>query len=50
MRMLVVVEEPDEFERWKSEQESWLSKNKDYLSKVPEDLKELASISTGLSQ
>jgi len=50
MRMLVVVEEPEAYEKWKSEQEPWLSKNQDYLAKVPEDLKELALVKTGLSQ
>jgi len=50
MRLLVVVEEPDEFKRWKSEQESWLSKNPDYLVKVPEELKELALLKTGLDK
>jgi cytochrome c oxidase subunit 2 len=50
MRMLVVVDEPDEYEQWKSEQEAWLSKNQDYLTKVPEDLRELALMKTGLSE
>lgn len=50
MRMLVVVEEPDAYEQWKSEQESWLSKNQDYLTKVPEDLRELAMVKTGMSK
>jgi len=50
MRMLIVVEEPEAYEIWKSEQESWLSKNQDYLAKVPEDLQELALVKTGLSQ
>ena len=50
MRMLVVVEEPEVYEKWKSEQEPWLSKNQDYLAKVPEDLRELALLKTGLSQ
>jgi cytochrome c oxidase subunit 2 len=49
MRMLVVVDEPEDYEKWKSEQQSWLSKNQDYLSKVPEELKELALLKTGLS-
>ena len=50
MRMLVVVEEPEAYEKWKSEQEPWLSKNQDYLAKVPEDLKELALVKTGLGK
>ena len=50
MRMLVVVEEPEAYEQWKSEQEPWLSKNQDYLAKLPEDLQELALIKTGIDQ
>lgn len=48
MRMTLVVDEPEDYQKWKSEQEPWLSRNPDYLSKVPSDLKELALISTGL--
>ncbi len=48
MRLVVIVEEPETFEIWKSEQESWLSKNQDYLAKVPENLKELALLKSGL--
>jgi len=44
MRLLVVVDEPAEYEKWKAEQESWLSKNPEYMTKVPENLKELALI------
>ena len=44
MRLLVVVEEPEVYEKWKSEQESWLSKNPEYLTKVPANLRELAMI------
>ena len=44
MRLLVVVDEPEAYEKWKSEQESWLSKNPEYLTKVPENLRELAMI------
>lgn len=50
MRMLVVVDEPEEYEKWKSEQESWLSKNQEYLASVPEDLRELAYIKTGIKE
>ncbi len=48
MKMILVVDEPEEYERWKSEQEPWLSRNPDYLSKVPSDLKELALVSAGV--
>lgn len=49
MRMLVIVDEPADYEKWKSEQASWLSKNPDYLSKIPEDMQELAIINAGIS-
>jgi len=48
MRMMVVVEDPEIYEQWKSEQDPWLSKNQDYLTKVPADLRELALLKTGL--
>ena len=44
MRLLVVVDEPEEYEKWKAEQESWLSKNPEYMAKVPDNLKEVAMI------
>jgi cytochrome c oxidase subunit 2 len=44
MRLLVVVDEPEDYEKWKAEQESWLSKNPEYMAKVPDNLKELAMI------
>ncbi len=48
MKMILVVDEPQDYEKWKSEQEPWLSRNPDYLSKVPSDLKELALVSAGI--
>lgn len=42
MRMLVVVEEEEDFNKWYREQDSWLSKNPEYLSQVPDELKALA--------
>jgi len=44
MRLLVVVDEPADYEKWKAEQQPWLSKNPEYLTKVPDNLKELALI------
>jgi cytochrome c oxidase subunit 2 len=44
MRLLVVVEEPEVYEKWKSEQTPWLAKNPEYMVQVPENLKELAMI------
>ena len=50
MRMLIVVDEPAEYEKWKREQASWLSKNPDYLSRIPEELRDLAMISAGIEK
>lgn len=50
MKIIVVVEEPEEYEKWYAEQESWLSKHPEYLAKVPDNLKELAMAKTGLDQ
>jgi cytochrome c oxidase subunit 2 len=50
MKLIVRVVEPEEYEVWKSEQKPWLANNPDYLAKVPENLKELALISTGLNE
>lgn len=50
MRMVVVVDEPEDYERWKEEQRTWLSLNPEYLSQVPEDLKEVAMISAGIEE
>ena len=49
MRLLVVVDEPEDYEKWKAEQESWLSKNPEYLSQVPDNLKELAMIKSEIN-
>lgn len=48
MRMVVVVDEPADYEKWKTEQKTWLSLNPEYLSQVPEELKEVAMISAGI--
>ena len=48
MRMVIVVDEPADYEKWKSEQKTWLSLNPEYLSQVPEDLQEVAMISAGI--
>ncbi|MDN4165163.1 cytochrome c oxidase subunit II [Cytophagales bacterium LB-30] len=49
MRMLVVVDEPEDYKKWLAEQESWLSKNETYLAKVPANLKEEAKKASGLN-
>ena len=48
MKMIVVVEEPEAYERWKQGQEAWLKQNPDYLKKVPAALQEAAMIKAGL--
>lgn len=48
MRLLIVVDEPADYEQWKKEQKTWLSNNPEYLSQVPEDLQELARLSSGI--
>ena len=48
MRMLVKVENQSDYEKWFSSQNSWLSKNPEYLDQIPDNLKELALIKTGL--
>ena len=48
MRMIVVVEEPEDYEKWKLQQEAWLKQNPDYLKKVPAALQEAAMIKAEL--
>ncbi|HYG18525.1 MAG TPA: cytochrome c oxidase subunit II [Ohtaekwangia sp.] len=47
MKMPVVVDEPEDYERWKAAQESWLKQNPKYMDKVPAALKEAAMIKAG---
>lgn len=48
MRMVIVVDTPEDYEKWKSEQEPWLSRNPEYLAKVPSNLQELAMTTAGI--
>lgn len=48
MRMIVIVDELDEYQEWKSNQKSWLSQNPEYLDQVPDELVEVARIKSGL--
>lgn len=48
MRKIVVVDEPEDYLKWRAEQESFLKQNPDYLSKVPAELRELAAIKAGV--
>lgn len=47
MKMIVVVEEPEAYEKWKQGQEAWLKQNPDYLKRVPAALQEAAMIKAG---
>jgi cytochrome c oxidase subunit II len=48
MRFPVVVDEPEDYDKWMATQESWLKQNPDYLKYVPDNLKEAAMIKAGL--
>jgi cytochrome c oxidase subunit 2 len=50
MKMIVVVDEPAAYEKWKLEQEAWLKQNPDYMKKVPAALQEAAMIKAGLQR
>jgi cytochrome c oxidase subunit 2 len=50
MRMMVEVVEPEEYQEWKESQEPWLASRPDYLSQVPDNLKELAMIASGVKE
>jgi cytochrome c oxidase subunit 2 len=48
MKMPVVVDTPEDYERWKLSQEAWLKQNPSYKDRVPADLRESAMIKAGL--
>jgi cytochrome c oxidase subunit 2 len=48
MKMYVVVEDEETYEKWKASQEAWLKQNPDYLKKVPASLREAAMIKAGM--
>ncbi|MGE0772805.1 MAG: cytochrome c oxidase subunit II [Cyclobacteriaceae bacterium] len=48
MRLLVVVDEPEDYNKWKSDQIPWLKQNPEYLKQVPANLREAAMIKAGL--
>ena len=50
MKMAVVVEDEESYERWKASQEAWLKQNPDYLKNVPDALKEAAMIKAGMEK
>ncbi len=39
MKLLLVVDEPADYEKWKKEQQPFLTQNPDFINKVPENLK-----------
>ncbi len=50
MRKILVVDEPEDYAKWKEQQKAWLKLNPDYLSKVPENLRETAIVKAGLTK
>lgn len=48
MKMPVVVDDEETYERWKASQEAWLKQNPDYLKKIPAELREAAMIKSGM--
>lgn len=50
MRLIVVVLEPDQYKKWKSEQQSIIQREPDLMRFVPDNLKELALIKSGLEK
>lgn len=48
MKYIIKVVEPEAYEEWYASQSSWLKQNSDYLSQVPEDLREVARIASGI--
>jgi cytochrome c oxidase subunit II len=50
MKMSVVVEDQESYDKWKASQEAWLKQNPDYLKNVPVELKEAAMIKSGLQK
>ncbi len=48
MRLLVVVDTQEDYEKWKAAQTPWLKQNPDYLKRVPANLREVAQIKAGL--
>lgn len=48
MRFRVVVDEVEDYEKWKAEQQTWLQLNPDFLDKIPENKRKLAKIKSGI--
>ncbi len=50
MKIRVVVDEPADYDQWKTEQQTWLQLYPEYLERVPEEKRELAIIKAGIEQ
>ena len=50
MRKTVVVLEQAEYDEWKAKQKSFLAQNPEFMSAVPDDIKELAIVSSRIDQ
>ncbi|HHP7241581.1 MAG TPA: cytochrome c oxidase subunit II [Cyclobacteriaceae bacterium] len=50
MKHTIVVDEPEDYEKWYNDQDSWLKLNPEYVAKIPSNLKELALISSGIEK
>ena len=50
MRLLIVVDTKEDYEKWKSEQKTLLAQNEVLMNLVPVDLKELAKIKAGIEE
>ena len=48
MKLKVVVDEPEDYEKWKAEQQTWLKLNPDFLDEIPVEKRELAKIKAGI--
>ena len=48
MRKIVVVLEPEEYLKWRREQETFLERFPDFLSNVPAELREFAAVKAGI--
>lgn len=48
MKFSVIVDEPEDYEKWMAAQDSWLKQNPEYLKRVPAELKEAAMIKAGI--
>lgn len=50
MKMAVVIEDVESYNKWKASQEAWLKQNPDYLKNVPAELKEAAMVLSGMQE